>query len=171
MTALTRPARETIKWWYLGDDARIRVTITGYVRRYFPDGTWGGDECGCIDDRCIGFHHDELGECGCLPVWLDEWVAEQRAALEAGPIWAACRAAVEVNDGRGDPEAYEAAWAAAEAWVRRYHRGAETFSLDALVDGRAGISITTRWNDHDWLVWPAPTTEAVSDPVSAGSTQ
>lgn len=37
-----------------------------------PDGVWYGDACGCNDDRCIGYHHDENDECGCLPALL-EW--------------------------------------------------------------------------------------------------
>ena len=39
----------------------------------FPDARWHGDACGCPDDRCIGFHHDEDGECQCLPALLDEY--------------------------------------------------------------------------------------------------
>lgn len=35
------------------------------------DGKWYGDECGCNDDRCIGYHHDENDECGCLYALLD----------------------------------------------------------------------------------------------------
>ena len=155
MTTLTRSARDTIRWWYFGDDRRIKVTIAGYVRRHSDDGKWHGDACGCSDNRCIGYHHDENDECGCLPVLLDEWVREQQAALEAAPIWAAYRSAVEANDGRGDQVAYDSAWADAEAWVRRYHPTAESFSLDVLVDGRRGISIRTQWNDLDWLIWPA----------------
>ncbi|WP_275293211.1 hypothetical protein [Amycolatopsis sp. La24] len=38
---------------------------------HYADGRWGGDACGCPDDRCIGFHHDEHDECGCLPALLD----------------------------------------------------------------------------------------------------
>lgn len=151
--ALTKTARDTIKWWYSGDDDRIRVTIAGYIRRHSDDNRWHGDDCGCTDDRCIGYHHDDADECQCLPALLDQWVVEQRARLAAAPIWSAYRAAVESNDGRGDEAAYEAAWASAEEWVRTYHPGAQTFSLDALIDGRVGISITTRWNDRDWLVW------------------
>jgi hypothetical protein len=37
-----------------------------------PDGKWYGDACGCNDDRCIGYHHDENDDCGCLPALL-EW--------------------------------------------------------------------------------------------------
>lgn len=152
MASLTRAARETIRWWYAGDDPAITVTIAGYIRHYFPDGTWHGDACGCVDDRCIGYHHDAGEECRCLEAWLDQWVTEQQAAAAAGPIWTAYRAAVEA----GDSGACDAAWAAAESWVRRYHRGAETFSLDALVGDCAGISIRTRFNDLDHLVWAAP---------------
>ncbi|EWT04823.1 hypothetical protein N864_05800 [Intrasporangium chromatireducens Q5-1] len=70
---LSPAARETIRsWWPV---AGVRPpTIAGYVRHWFPDGQWGGDECGCTDDRCIGYHHDELDECGCLPVLLDEYL-------------------------------------------------------------------------------------------------
>lgn len=32
----------------------------------YADGVWGGDACGCPDDRCIGFHHDGPDDCGCL---------------------------------------------------------------------------------------------------------
>lgn len=48
------------------------LTLIAYVRYTFPDGVWGGDACGCTDDRCIGYHHDEADECGCLPVLLAE---------------------------------------------------------------------------------------------------
>lgn len=37
------------------------------------DGQWHGDRCGCTDDRCAGFHHDEDEACGCLPVLVEEW--------------------------------------------------------------------------------------------------
>jgi hypothetical protein len=38
---------------------------------------WTGDSCGCIDDRCIGHHHDKDAECGCLRVVLDQVAAVQ----------------------------------------------------------------------------------------------
>lgn len=51
------------------------ITIAAYIRDQMPwsgqDGrTWRGDDCGCTDDRCIGYHHDEQEDCGCLPVLL-----------------------------------------------------------------------------------------------------
>lgn len=42
------------------------------VRNYYADGQWGGDACGCPDDRCIGYHHDEQDDCGCLAALLEE---------------------------------------------------------------------------------------------------
>jgi hypothetical protein len=67
-SALSREARDTIKaaGWY--DPS---VTIAGYVRHWYPDGEWGGDLCGCVDDRCIGFHHEAGEVCDCLAGWLD----------------------------------------------------------------------------------------------------
>lgn len=152
MTTLTHSARETIKNWSAADDNTV-VTIVGYVRRHF-DGRWGGDACGCPDDRCIGYHHDETDDCGCLPALLDEWIRDQRAAAEAGPVWAAYGASLEREGHPFDQESYDAAWTAAAAWVQAYcGGGVRTFSLDAPVDGRPGISITNIYNDRDWLMW------------------
>ncbi len=76
MSTLTKQARETIKWWWFGDTPAERTTIAGYVRYqgYASVREWGGDRCGCPDDRCIGYHHDDETDCTCLPVWLDEYV-------------------------------------------------------------------------------------------------
>jgi hypothetical protein len=46
------------------------ITQTAWARIHFSDGRWRGDACGCPDDRCIGYHHYETEECGCLPVLL-----------------------------------------------------------------------------------------------------
>lgn len=107
-------------------------------RQWVPETAWCGDECGCDDDRCIGYHHDSYEECGCLPVLIERH-AEDREPYE---IWQIYRAAVEANDGRGDQGAYDAAWSRAEAWVRRNHPRALSFSLDAVVKGERGISAT-----------------------------
>ncbi|MBO0984911.1 hypothetical protein [Rathayibacter sp. SD072] len=40
---------------------------------------WGGDACGCSDDRCIGHHHDENEDCGCLPALLEQHFAQEMA--------------------------------------------------------------------------------------------
>lgn len=76
---LSAHARDVIRYWY-GDP----VTIAGFVRYWCPDGVWSGDDCGCTDDRCIGYHHDDLGDCGCLPVVLGEYATAAVVAAAAG---------------------------------------------------------------------------------------
>ena len=50
------------------------VSQAAWIRANFPaDGHWYGDACGCIDDRCIGHHHDEAESCGCLPSLLADY--------------------------------------------------------------------------------------------------
>jgi len=78
MTALSRTARETIKW--------SGATIAGYTRYYSGSDEWSGDTCGCVDDRCIGYHHDADDECGCLAAWLDDMLTEQRVQRILGDI-------------------------------------------------------------------------------------
>lgn len=46
------------------------ITQVAWAREYFTDGQWHGDECGCPDDRCIGYHHDGPDDCGCLTALL-----------------------------------------------------------------------------------------------------
>jgi hypothetical protein len=47
------------------------ISQAGWARAQgFPDGKWYGDACGCSDDRCIGYHHDEDADCGCFSVLL-----------------------------------------------------------------------------------------------------
>jgi hypothetical protein len=49
------------------------LTVEEYARHHcYEDGWWGGDRCGCPDDRCIGFHHFGEDDCGCFPVMLAE---------------------------------------------------------------------------------------------------
>ena len=52
--------------------ARAGISQAAWARRFFDVGGWHGDVCGCPDDRCIGFHHDEQDECGCLQALLTE---------------------------------------------------------------------------------------------------
>ena len=76
MTTLSHQVREEIKLWReVGND----VTIAGYIRQYSYDGKWHGDSCGCPDDRCIGYHHDENADCGCFPVLLEEYARRAQA--------------------------------------------------------------------------------------------
>ena len=76
MTAMTATAKATLR--------AAGVTQAALARRYFADGKWHGDACGCPDSRCIGYHHDASEECGCLPAVLDEIRAERAASAEQG---------------------------------------------------------------------------------------
>ncbi len=67
MSALSRDARTVIR----DRGANVR----DYVKQWAPDGQWVGDRCGCPDDRCIGHHHDEHDECGCLRSLVDDLFA------------------------------------------------------------------------------------------------
>jgi hypothetical protein len=64
------------------------LTEADYVSRFSADGVWYGDACGCSDDRCAGFHHDEASDCGCFPNLLeqamDELDLEARSSVEDG---------------------------------------------------------------------------------------
>jgi hypothetical protein len=47
------------------------VSQAAWARANFmTSGRWSGDACGCPDSRCIGYHHDDPDDCGCLPVLL-----------------------------------------------------------------------------------------------------
>ncbi len=145
MTKLNSEARRvladtgiTVRDWITYGGWLTDVTDQAGNRMWIPETEWRGDECGCTDDRCIGYHHDEHKECGCLPALIQE----RTKAREAYDIWQDYRAAVEANDGRGDQDAYDAAWSRAEAWVRRHYPRALSFFLDAVVKGERGISAT-----------------------------
>jgi hypothetical protein len=47
------------------------VSQAEWSRRNFSDGRWHGDACGCPDDRCISYHHDNPDDCGCLLTLLE----------------------------------------------------------------------------------------------------
>lgn len=68
MSRLNHDARLELKW--------AGVTQAAWARHWFADGKWHGDACGCTDDRCAGFHHDERDECGCLRYLLEEYLRE-----------------------------------------------------------------------------------------------
>lgn len=62
MTTLTHQAKTALR------DAG--VSQAAWARQHFLDGKWHGDRCGCPDDRCIGYHHDDEDDCQCLPALL-----------------------------------------------------------------------------------------------------
>ena len=64
----------------------------GWARAQHPgDPTWHGDDCGCTDDRCIGFHHDPYAPCGCLQVLLERLGEDLTRTAES--LWQASEAA------------------------------------------------------------------------------
>lgn len=66
----------------LNEAARLELRDAGisqaeWARRSgYADGKWGGDKCGCPDDRCIGHHHDAQDDCGCLRALLTDALRE-----------------------------------------------------------------------------------------------
>lgn len=62
----------------LSDEARRFISDHGlslrdYVLHYTPAGmAWTGDRCGCLDSRCIGYHHEVGQPCPCLPVLIQD---------------------------------------------------------------------------------------------------
>lgn len=50
-------------------------------------GEWGGDQCGCFDDRCAnGFHHSGITDCGCFPTMLDDATAWRQASAGVNEV-------------------------------------------------------------------------------------
>lgn len=72
MTNLTTQAKDTLRGW--------GVTQAAWLRAY-PD----CDRCGCSDDRCIGHHHTDETDCGCLSVLLSDpyWRRHHSAEVTA----------------------------------------------------------------------------------------
>lgn len=62
MSRLNAAAREQLKW--------AGVSVENWSRLHMADRRWFGDACGCPDDRCIGYHHDNQNDCQCLTVLL-----------------------------------------------------------------------------------------------------
>ena len=57
------------------------VSVRDYVLHYERAGmAWTGDRCGCLDSRCIGYHHEVGQPCPCLPVLIQDVVAASSRA-------------------------------------------------------------------------------------------
>ena len=68
--------------------AAFDVTADEYIAVMFPESEeWLGDACGCVDDRCIGHHHDETDECHCLPAWLEDIDGKVDELRDVGFRW------------------------------------------------------------------------------------
>src|SRR5579875_1857127 len=67
----------------LNDQARAVLRGAGVTQaewaraQGYAAGRWGGDACGCPDDRCIGYHHEDYEECGCLRSLLADYTRER----------------------------------------------------------------------------------------------
>lgn len=79
MTALNAAARTAIR------DAGF--TRAEWLRMWgYGSGTWGGDRCGCFDNRCIGHHHEGAEGCGCLETMIGDAVAWRRATRNPNSV-------------------------------------------------------------------------------------
>jgi hypothetical protein len=79
MTALSAAARSAIR------DAG--VPLAEWMRMWGYEGErWGGDRCGCFDDRCIGHHHEAPDDCGCLETMISDAVAWRHATRSVNSV-------------------------------------------------------------------------------------
>ncbi len=137
MTYLNEDARR-----YLYGSANVPITEIAWAR-YWGSGSpvWGGDECGCPDDRCIGHHHGADEPCGCLRALVPDY---ETMEAEAIAIW----------------ESYQAgeagAIAAGEKWVQERSVDDLTgWAFDIAVDDEAGIAVKTKKHPQWRLLWSA----------------
>lgn len=134
MSALSRSTLDHLAAW--------EITRRQWIEWCHGPGetTWHGDRCGCSDDRCIGFHHDEDDECSCLPAMIDERGESRQAAREAEAAWA-----LPLDDSN----------LALAAWVGTHEPDTTGHRIVRDHDGtRApGIWVTNRWNELEHLVW------------------
>ncbi|MEZ3162195.1 hypothetical protein AB1K54_16905 [Microbacterium sp. BWT-B31] len=144
MTRLNFEARETLR--AEGFTTKAWAQLNGYAGA----AEWRGDECGCTDDRCIGYHHDENEECGCLPALIEEQRRQERATARGCAVWAAHLNAEQV----GTPEDRAHADELAAAWITEFHPGAVSYSL---TESPRGITYRNQWNNTTWLIFDAAT--------------
>lgn len=142
MTQLNYEARETL--------SLAGLTPSAWAKRhgYQTSKDWRGDECGCPDDRCIGYHHDASEECGCLPALIEELRRDERKLVDARKVWAAHLVATESADVSDRATADELA----SEWIATYNPGATWHSLTA---SPRGIVYRNQWNDRTWLIYDA----------------
>ena len=79
MTALSATALSAIR--------AAGFTRPEWLRMWgYDSGTWGGDRCGCLDDRCIGHHHEGAEGCGCLETMINDAVAWRTATRNPNSV-------------------------------------------------------------------------------------
>lgn len=98
-----RAWRATLPGRALGTEAleylqQVGIDPRDYVAHWCGE-TWTGDSCGCVDDRCIGHHHDAGEPCGCLPAWAEDFAASNPRPAGA-PLPASSTPAGAVADER-----------------------------------------------------------------------
>lgn len=153
MTQLNSEARATLQ------DAGFTSRQWAQLHGYSGATDWRGDQCGCTDDRCIGYHHDAVDECGCLRALIEEDRRTQQASAAGREVWAS-----HVNaTATGTEEDRAGADALAAAWISDYHPNGISHSL---TESPKGITLRNQWSETAWLVFDAErgqvTTEAVS---------
>lgn len=128
-------------WITYGDWFEPVVDENGH-EQLVPGAEWRGDTCGCLDDRCMGYHHAAADECGCL----DQLIARYHEIREVREAWLAYVETRATSTQRPDDYDAEGAHIDAREWltslVKLHHPRALTVSAEELVKGRAGISVT-----------------------------
>jgi hypothetical protein len=61
-------------------------TRAEWLRMWGYLAAWGGDRCGCFDDRCIGHHHEGAEGCGCLEAMIADAVAWRTATRSPNSV-------------------------------------------------------------------------------------
>lgn len=140
MTQLNHAARETLRW------AGLTPGVWAKRHGYDSAKAWRGDECGCPDDRCIGYHHDAEEDCGCLPALIDDLRRDERKLAAARPVWAAHLSAIASGTAEDRAEADKLA----AEWVATHNAGATWHALTP-----RGIVYRNQWNDRTWLIYDA----------------
>lgn len=137
MTQLTAHAKEELE--------EAGFTPWAWARHCFGSPTWRGDRCGCSDDRCIGYHHDNEDDCQCLPALLQEHAQSKLANQLGVAIWAAHQYACSTRNDADREYANELG----AGWINQFKKGSAT-SWGFV---REGIAYRNRYNDDTWLVW------------------
>lgn len=79
MTGLSATARAAIR--------EAGIPLAEWMRMWgYAGTTWGGDRCGCFDDRCIGHHHEGADGCGCLETMISDAIAWRRATRSINSV-------------------------------------------------------------------------------------
>lgn len=88
MGTISKQALTEIRWAGL-----TRAQFVGFAS---SDGIWYGDRCGCFDDRCAGYHHNEDERCYCLQPCIDQALEglERVRRIAASPELSALEAAI-----------------------------------------------------------------------------